>query len=100
MFDEMQRLRQLKPLHNLLCHYQELCASDRQAWQDRLPELPGVEARDLVRLHGELLAYGWIEQNTGAGPTPRGDCVPACYRVTAAGLRALRQVREEQPAPA
>ena len=52
--------------------------------------LEGSEPRELVRLHGELLAHGWVEQNTGASLAQRPGTVPACYRVTAAGVRALR----------
>jgi hypothetical protein len=94
MLDEMDRLREVKVLLALLTHYHERAAGDRQAWQDRLLELEGVAGRDLVRLHGELLAYGWIEQNTGETPAPRAGAAAACYRVTTAGTRALRQVRE------
>ena len=98
MFDEMERLREGKDLVALLCHYAALGAADRQAWQDRLAEMDGVEARQLIRLHGELLAYGWLEQNTGLTPVLRRGVAPACYRITTAGLRALKQLRAEQAA--
>ena len=54
-------------------------------------------APELIWLHGQLLARGWLEQNTGATPVPRPGAVAACYRVTAAGLRALRQARDGDP---
>src|SRR3954471_20865649 len=99
MFDESDRLRESKELRDLLTHYATPTAADRQAWQDRVGELPGVDARQLVRLHGELLAYGWVEQNTGTTPVLRPGAAPACYRVTTAGARALRQLRQgERPA--
>ena len=98
MFDEMERLRQEKDLFVLLSHYAALGAPDRQAWQDRLLEMVGVEARLLVRLHGELLAYGWLDQNTGLTPALRRGEAPACYRITPAGVRALKQLRAEQAA--
>jgi hypothetical protein len=88
MFDELERLRDGKELFDLLTHYVELGTADRQVWQDRLVEMAGVEPRTLVKLHGELLAYGWLEQNTGV--TPSG------YRVTTAGIRALKQVRAQE----
>jgi hypothetical protein len=50
--------------------------------------LDGVEPRDLVRWHGELRAAGWVELNVGQ----RG----CGYRATAAGMRALKQVRQRQ----
>jgi hypothetical protein len=93
MFDELDRLRDVKELFALLLHYQQMGEADRQAWQDRLAELEGVEARQLVKLHGELLAYGWLEQNTGLTPVLRVGAAASCYRITPAGLRALKQVR-------
>ena len=98
MFDEMERLRDEKDFS--ACCPTTPCwrAADRQVWQDRLLEMEGVEARQLVRLHGELLAYGWLEQNTGLTPVLRRGEAPACYRITTAGLRALKQLRAEQTA--
>jgi hypothetical protein len=90
-------LRQSEALGRLLTHYADLGAADREAWQDRRMDLEGVEPRDLVRLHGQLLARGWLEQNTGATPGLKPGVVAACYRVTAAGLRALRQARDGDP---
>jgi hypothetical protein len=93
MFDEMERLRDVKELSALLHHYRQVGEADRQAWQDRLAELEGVEPRQLVKLHGELLAYGWLEQNTGLTPILRVGAAASCYRITSAGIRALKQVR-------
>jgi hypothetical protein len=91
MFDELDRLRDAKELFDLLTHYQELGAVDRQVWQDRLAEMEGVDRRELVKLHGELLAYGWLEQNTGLTPVLRVGAAASCYRITTAGIRALKQ---------
>lgn len=93
MFDEMERLRDVKELAALLRHYQQVGEADREVWQDRLDELDGVEARQLVKLHGELLAYGWLEQNTGLTPVLRLGTAASCYRITSGGIRALKQVR-------
>ena len=95
--DGWPRLRESEALGRLLTHYAELGAADREAWQDRRMDLEGVEPRELVRLHGQLLARGWLEQNTGATPMLRPGAVAARYRVTAAGLRALRQARDGDP---
>src|SRR5260370_16260095 len=97
MFDEMDRLRNVKELSALLAHYAELAAPDRQVWQDRVQEVNGVEARELIKLHGELIAYGWLEQNTGAPPILKRGFAPACYRFTPAGLRALKQTPAGAP---
>jgi hypothetical protein len=98
MFDEMDRLRDEKELSGLLTHYALLGAADRQVWRDRLLNREGVEARQLIRLYGELLAYGWLDQNTGLTPVLRRGEAPASYRITTAGLRALKQLRAEQTA--
>jgi hypothetical protein len=95
--DEMQRLRESEALAWLLAHYADLGAADREAWQDRLMHLEGVEPRQLVLLHGELIAYGWLEQNTGSTAVLKAGAVPACYRITAVGVRALRQARDGRP---
>ncbi len=100
MFDEMERLRDGKELYALLQHYREIGEADRQAWQDRLGELEGVEPRQLVKLHGELLAYGWLEQNTGITPVLRLGAAASCYRITSAGIRALKQVQSLEMQPA
>src|SRR5947209_5971276 len=96
MFDQSQRLRDSQHLFLLLTHYARLAAADREAWQDRLMQLPGVQPKDLVRLHGELLAQHWIEQNTGITPLLRAGSVPCCYRVTPAGQRALGGVSGDE----
>lgn len=96
MFDEMDRLRSVRELFLLLAHYGELGAKDRQVWQDRLQEMEDVAARELIRLHGELMACGFLEQNTGVTPTLRLGSAPGCYRITPAGVRALKQLRAEE----
>jgi hypothetical protein len=93
MLDAVERLRTNPKLQQLLTHYADACADDREAWQDRLADLEGAGPRDLVLLHGELIAFGWVEQNTGNTPTGRPGTVAACYRITTAGRRALKQSR-------
>jgi hypothetical protein len=96
MFDEVQHLRDSPTLQRLLEHYARSGAADREAWQDRLMELDGTGPHDLVQLHGELLAFNWIEQNTGVTPNPRRGAVPGCYRVTLLGQRALRRAADSE----
>jgi hypothetical protein len=85
MFDEADPFENTD-LMNLLERYAESGAVDREAWHGRVPEVEGLSARELSRLHGELIAQGWVEQNTGV--------TPACYRVTLQGLRAYRKAIE------
>ena len=100
MFNELERLRDVPELCELLTHYAGAAAADRQAWQDRRAELGELGPRELVRLHGELLAYGWLEQNTGLTPVLRPGAAANCYRITTAGIRALKQVRAREVQPA
>jgi hypothetical protein len=90
MYDDAERLLECPELRQLLNHYAQVSGGDREAWQDRLAELPGVSSKGLVQLHGELIAYDWLEQNTGVVVLRRPGVVAACYRITAAGRRVLR----------
>ena len=83
MFNEMDRLTGCALLQALLAHYAELAGPDRHVWHARRTE---GDARELTRLHGELIAYGWLEINL--------DEVATCYRATTGGLRALKQVSD------
>jgi hypothetical protein len=81
MLDEIQRLRSNPLLLQLLQHYASV---GKETWQNRLMAMEGVSASELVKFHGELVAFGWADQNTGQ--------VPCCYRITSTGIRAIQQV--------
>ena len=81
MLDDIQRLRNNPPLLQLLSHY---AAQGKETWTNRIMYLDAAEPSELVKLHGELIAFSWADQNTGQ--------VPCCYRVTASGLKAIQQV--------
>ena len=83
MFNEIHRLNECSPLRALLAHY---AALDRHLWHTRRADLDGADVRELTRLHGELLAYSWVELNLDE-PAPR-------YRAAPAGLRALKQLSD------
>ncbi len=93
MFDEMDRLGEKERLFLLLDHYARLGAEAREVWQDRLMRHDGIASEEMAPLHGELIAYDWVEQNTGATPAPRRGVAGQCYRVTTAGLKALKLAR-------
>ena len=94
MHDEQQRLQESSDLANLLAHYAKLGLEDREAWQDRVMDLESLNARELSKLYGELMAYGWLEQNTGATPSLKEGLVMSCYRITRLGLRTFREQKE------
>jgi hypothetical protein len=85
MFDDLERLKASESLLRLLTHYAKLAEPNREAWQPRLMALDGVEAGELSKLHGLLIAMDCIEMKVGE--------VAAGYRVTAAGLRMLRHAQ-------
>jgi hypothetical protein len=87
--DDLLRLRHNRRLFKLLTHYGRAAQTGRDAWHDRLMEFEGLSAKELSRLHGELLAHGWLEHNPDAVSCSRRGAVPACYRTTEAGLRAI-----------
>jgi hypothetical protein len=91
MFDDSLRLQENPRLLELLTHYASLGAYDHAAWQDRLMHMEGLPARELSKLHGELLAFEWIEQNVGQPAFLKDGGVPACYRITLSGLREVRR---------
>lgn len=95
MMNEMDRLRDCTEMFELLTHYAELGREDRETWHDRHIEYGGRQGRDLARLYGELIAHGWLEQNTGITPILQPNRHGACYRVTSAGLKACKQVKKE-----
>ena len=90
MFDEQELLREIPNLLRLLDHYVEAAGEDRESWQGRRMEMEGVEAHELSKLHGLLIAFDWLEQNTGNAPATCAGAAPGCYRVTAAGVRAAK----------
>jgi hypothetical protein len=54
-------------------------------------QMEGVEPKQLSTLHGELIAFEWIEQNTGQAFSVKEGTLSACYRITLNGLREFRR---------
>lgn len=93
MFDDIQRLQDDGQLANLLFHFADAGKADRYAWQNRVMAIEGVNPKELTRLHGELIAFDWIEQNSGHTATVAEPIGARCYRVTLNGLRTTAQLR-------
>lgn len=89
--DELEQLRNHTKLSLLLGHYVNAAAADRDAWLDRCMRFDNVNPPELSRLHGELIAQGWLEQNTGVVAHAGAGICAACYRATSEGRRALQQ---------
>ncbi|HYH68587.1 MAG TPA: hypothetical protein VD866_28095 [Urbifossiella sp.] len=104
LFDFSGRLRENPQLLSLLGHYAQLAAPDPPAWQDRVMELDGADPREVTALHGELIAFDWVEQNAGHVRVRPDGSLAECYRVTTQGLREFRritgqEVTDEPPEP-
>lgn len=89
-------LRDNEPLLALLTAYAELKARqpDRD-WHDRQGQFRDLPARELSRLHGMLLANGWIESRVHADAFHPAGRVADVYRVTHDGIRTLRELASE-----
>ena len=98
MFDLSVRLRDNPHLLSLLTHYARLGSEDRTAWRDRVMRMDGVGPEQLTALHGELIAFDGVEQNTGHAVVLPDGTLSACYRVTPHGLRAFRRLHGEEAA--
>ncbi|QJX01357.1 hypothetical protein [Frigoriglobus tundricola] len=98
MFDFPVRPGQDAHLLALLSHYARLGSEDRTVWQDRLMRMDGVKSEQLTVLHGELIAFDWIEQNTGGARLLSDGTLSACYRITRHGLGEFRRLHDlEEP---
>jgi hypothetical protein len=96
MLDELELLSTDERLFQLLSHYAHAGAGNPLGWHDRCMELLGAEPRELVKLHGLLIAHQWLDQNTGSTPLLKRGIPACCYRITAAGLRALERAEERR----
>lgn len=85
MLDDSLRLQENPHLLTLLSHYAQQGIEDRAMWRHRLMQMDGIEPKQLSALHGDLIAFDWIEQNTG-------QTLSACYRITVNGLREYRRL--------
>src|SRR5580698_7847177 len=92
MLDFTVRLKENIHLLTLLSHYARMGSEDRTVWQDRLMKMEGIDSQQLTTLHGELIAFDWIEQNTGQAKMSQDGTLTACYRITLEGLREFRRI--------
>jgi hypothetical protein len=79
------------PLRELLEQYQRVReqSPDRE-WHDRVMEMEGAGRSELSKLHGLLLANGWIDARVHADAFQSPSGVLDCYRVTPEGTRLLK----------
>lgn len=85
------------PLRGLLARYRDVGeASPDVPWHDRVMELAGIGPEELSKLHGILLAKGWLETRVDREALATPGRLRACYRATREGIAALRAA--ESPA--
>lgn len=80
-------------LRLLLMQYrQQREQTPEREWQDRVMELGEVSANDLSKLHGLLLAQGWLDIQVSREAFQVPGQLTQCYKITREGLQALRMV--------
>ncbi|HEV8060263.1 MAG TPA: hypothetical protein VGP68_10340 [Gemmataceae bacterium] len=89
MSEELEQIPEDSVLFRLLELYANAGLDNPDAWQLRVMTLEGADDRRLSRLHGRLIAAGWLEFNIAAARAKNETM--RCYRITAAGRRALRR---------
>jgi hypothetical protein len=93
---DVDALRSDERLRELLAAYVERRRFEPEAeWHDRVMEMEGCTPEELTKLHGRLLADGWIETRVHGDAFRRAGRLEACYRATHEGVRALRQAQAE-----
>ena len=85
----MSKFPKTRPCSGYFELYANAGLDNPDAWQIRIMTLDGTDERSLSRLHGRLIAAGWIEFNIAAARAKSETM--RCYRITAAGRRALRR---------
>jgi len=84
-------LRNDPKLHALLAAYSALKKQKPDAeWHDRIMELPSCTTEQINKLHGLLLAGGWIETRVHGDSFKTAGRLESCYRITPDGNAALR----------
>jgi hypothetical protein len=91
VINSIESLRADPKLHALLSAYAALKRNRPDAeWHDRVMDLPGCEPTELHRLHGLLLASGWVETRVHGDSFRDAGKLVSCYRLTADGAAILR----------
>ena len=86
-----EALRNDPRLHALLAAYATLKKQKPDAeWHDRIMELTGCSIEQINKLHGLLLAGGWIETRVHGDSFKTAGRLESCYRITPDGNAALR----------
>jgi hypothetical protein len=98
LYDFAGRLRENPGLLALLGALRPVGAPEREVWRDRVMHLDGADPREVTALHGELIAFDWVEQNAGHVRVKPDGTLAECYRATAQGLREYRRLTGEEVA--
>lgn len=92
MLDALAVLRANDHLRRLLLEYRLLREYEPETlWHDRIMALADLAPKELSRLHGLLLANGWLDIRVMPEAFEQPGRIAQCYRITREGLLALRQ---------
>jgi hypothetical protein len=88
----VDRLRDHRALRELLAFYVSVSERHKTVeWHDRLMELAGISEAELTALHGELIAWGWLDCRIGHDSFSQPGKLSRCYKATREGAKLLRQ---------
>lgn len=91
MYGTLEILLENPVLHQLLEEYAEKKLKVPDAdWQDRIMQFGECQSKELSRLHGRLIALGWLETRVAHDVFAVPGRLTHCYRITREGQRALR----------
>ncbi|MGL5095863.1 MAG: hypothetical protein ACRDD1_09755 [Planctomycetia bacterium] len=91
MVEEVELLRDDPALRSLLAEYRRRRTAEPKAgWYDRVDPEGGATDADWHRLHGVLIANGWLDVRVHAAAFAEVGKVAGVYAVTADGVQALR----------
>lgn len=89
-------LRESTPLRELLYHYLTCKQqSPGQEWHDRVMSVGTLEPADVSKLHGHLLANGWVDTRVANDVFNTPGRLTGCYKITPDGARALQWAMKE-----
>lgn len=96
MLSSLETLRDDLPMRSLLTEYRHQHFQKPEVeWHHRVMALPRVEPERMSRLHGYLLASGWIDTRVELTSFSAAGEVLSSYRITREGTTALHAIEQD-----
>lgn len=96
MLGPLELLRESLPLRELLAQYKSYReVHPGQEWHDRVMQLGTLEPPEISKMHGVLLANGWVDTRVAIETFNTPGRLQSCYKITPDGVRALQWAMQE-----